>query len=236
VKPEHALARLWRASPSRKNAPGRALDVALTATLGCPDVGRRGAHRVSWRGWPVGDRTVRRHVVEDGRTDSDLAFRDGRLVVLHRAAGDPPSGAQVAHHANGPGVTAVVGTASGHPHKPDAEPHKPDASPGHAPPLELQRRLQQLGRRPARASVEGLLVELCAWRSCSARELAAWLNGRDPRELTRSYLRPMVAHGRLAHAVPQMPKHPDQRYTLPDTDAETDPRPHRAAKDTPTDE
>ena len=68
---------------------------------------------------------------------------------------------------------------------------------------------------PPRGEVEDLLVALCAWQPSGARELAMWLNGRDPRELTRAYLRRMVADGRLVHTFPQMPNHPDQQYAVP---------------------
>ena len=50
------------------------------------------------------------------------------------------------------------------------------------------------------------------------RELAALLGDRDPKVLQREHLRPMLDAGELAHTFPQMPNHPQQRYTLPAPD------------------
>lgn len=82
-------------------------------------------------------------------------------------------------------------------------------------PPELVSRIAELGRRPPRAVVVELVLAICSWRACSSRELASWLNDRDPKDFTRTYLRPLVAEGRLEHTVPQMPRHPDQKYRVP---------------------
>lgn len=104
----------------------------------------------------------------------------------------------------------------GQTHELDADPHKLRIAQLAGLPTELRRRLEGLGTRPPRHVVEEVLLALCTWRQSSARELAGWLHDRDPRELTRSYLRPMVAAGRLALTFPEMPNHPDQQYTLPE--------------------
>lgn len=115
-------------------------------------------------------------------------------------------------------------------HKPDAETHKPDVQ-THKPDLQthkpgpqthkvalpegLEERIAHAGQRPPASVVEALVVALCAHRPSSAREIAEALGGRDVRHLTRTYLRPLIARGLLAYTIPQMPKHPDQKYTTP---------------------
>ena len=89
-------------------------------------------------------------------------------------------------------------------------------------PQPLCDRLPAPGSKPRKAQISALLVALCAWRSMSARELAALLRRRDHKHLVRDYLSPMVAEGLLAYTIPEMENHPDQRYTLPALDAATD--------------
>ncbi len=105
--------------------------------------------------------------------------------------------------------------AASHSHMVDRDSHKADPDPHKELPPDLRARLASLGKRPRPAVVEEVVLALCSWRPCSARELAHWLRDRDARELTRTYLRPMVDQGRLAYTIPQMAKHPDQRYTVP---------------------
>ena len=89
-------------------------------------------------------------------------------------------------------------------------------------PQPLCDRLPAPGSKPRKAQISALLVALCAWRSMSARELAALLRRRDHKHLVRDYLSPMVAEGLLAYTIPEMENHPEQRYTLPAPDAATD--------------
>lgn len=39
--------------------------------------------------------------------------------------------------------------------------------------------------------------------------------GRHVKNLVRLHLRPMLAANEFAYTFPQMPNHPDQKYTLP---------------------
>lgn len=95
---------------------------------------------------------------------------------------------------------------------PTAIPHGPAAT----LPEELRTRVRGLGGRPARATLEGLIEDLCRARGWSTSgELAALLN-RDPRSLNRAYLKPMVAAGRLVRRHPDHPSHPDQAFTVPE--------------------
>lgn len=80
-------------------------------------------------------------------------------------------------------------------------------------PAALSARLPKPGTRPRQEDLRQLIVDLCAWRPQSARELAALLERRDHKPLVRDHLTPMVAEGLLAYTIPEMEKHPDQRYT-----------------------
>lgn len=80
-------------------------------------------------------------------------------------------------------------------------------------PEALQRRLPAPGTKPRQAAIRRLLQDLCAWKPMSARELASLLGRQDHKHLVRELLTPMVAEGLLAYTIPEMEKHPEQRYT-----------------------
>jgi len=102
------------------------------------------------------------------------------------------------------------------PHMVTPDPHMPDAVPSDVDlPQDLRDRLAQAGTRPRSATLRGLIVELCGTRPLPARELAALLGNRDASVLVREHLVPMIKAGQLAYTVPDMPRHPDQKYTLP---------------------
>lgn len=101
------------------------------------------------------------------------------------------------------------------PHKLPSDPHKhAPATPGD-PPASLLARIAAAGVRPRQEALRTLIIELCGWRPHSARELAELLGKRDPRELVRQHLRPLVEAGALAYEFPEMPNHPQQKYRLP---------------------
>jgi ATP-dependent DNA helicase RecG len=83
-------------------------------------------------------------------------------------------------------------------------------------PEALRQRLPAPGTKPRQQTIRALLVDLCAWKPYSARELAGLLGRQDHKHLVRELLSPMVAEGLLAYTIPAMEKHPDQRYVAPD--------------------
>ena len=101
------------------------------------------------------------------------------------------------------------------PHQLGSDPHQLSPDPHQLPP-ELAARLASAGERPRRPLLRALVLDLCAWKPLSARELAGHLGGRDPKVLLRQHLSDMVETGELAYTIPQMPNHPAQRYTLPE--------------------
>ena len=115
------------------------------------------------------------------------------------------------------------------PHQAAADPHQVIADPHQVPPgpaevpAELRARIAAAGTRPRRDTVRRLIVDICAWRALSARELADLLGDRDPKELVRAHLGPMVEAGQLAYTIPEMPNHPAQRYAIPSPPAEPAP-------------
>jgi len=127
----------------------------------------------------------------------------------------------------GPGFVADAPQPSQTPPSPAADTHQPapdthQAGPNtHQPgapidpaalPPALRARLPRPGTKPRHAVMQALLVELCAWRPMSARELAGLLARQDHKHLVRELLSPMVAAGLLAYTIPGMEKHPEQRY------------------------
>jgi ATP-dependent DNA helicase RecG len=109
---------------------------------------------------------------------------------------------------------------SADPHQVGLDPHQVGADPHHPPPNELPvefaRRIAAAGTRPRREKVRDLIRMLCGWRALSARELAGFLGGRDAKELVRMHLSPMVEASELTLSIPEMPNHPNQRYSLPE--------------------
>lgn len=81
-------------------------------------------------------------------------------------------------------------------------------------PAQLKAKLSNMGPRPRSPQVRALILELCTWRPLSAREIAGHLGDRDPKVLVRQHLSPMLASGELSLTIPEMPHHPDQKYTV----------------------
>ena len=88
-------------------------------------------------------------------------------------------------------------------------------------PTELVERIPPQGTKPRRDVLRSLILDLCRGRSLSAREISTILHGREQKPLVRDYLTPMVNEGLLAYTIPEMEKHPDQRYTIPPESADS---------------
>ncbi|MCB9740073.1 MAG: putative DNA binding domain-containing protein [Deltaproteobacteria bacterium] len=83
-------------------------------------------------------------------------------------------------------------------------------------PMALRDRVRKAGSRPRQHTLRPLIVAICAVRPHSARELASIFGDRDAKNLAREHLRPMLESGELVYTVPEMPKHPEQKYTTPE--------------------
>ncbi|ODV00450.1 MAG: hypothetical protein ABT20_15995 [Rubrivivax sp. SCN 70-15] len=105
----------------------------------------------------------------------------------------------------------MVTTPAPDSHQPGPDSHHPLVT----IPKDIQARLPAPGAKPRREVLRALILELCALRALSARELAAALNRTEHKPLVRDYLSPMVKEGVLAYTIPEMENHPDQRYTVP---------------------
>ena len=122
-------------------------------------------------------------------------------------------------------ATERVAASASNPHQPDPNTHQPPAN-THQPPPDphqllaavpppLRARIPAAGTKPRKDTLRALILDLCAWRALSAREMAALLGGRDQKHLVREFLSPMVHDGLLAYTIPAMENHPEQRYTVP---------------------
>ena len=112
---------------------------------------------------------------------------------------------------NAPSGAAMVTSLGPDSHQLTADSHQGLAT---VPPG-IRDRLPAAGAKPRREVLRALILELCALWALSARELAAALNRTEHKALVRDYLIPMVKEGVLAYTVPEMEKHPEQRYTMP---------------------
>jgi ATP-dependent DNA helicase RecG len=103
-------------------------------------------------------------------------------------------------------------------HQPTQNSHQPAQNSHQSPalvPADLQAKIPPAGSKPRREVLRAVITDLCRWQDLSARELAALLHRKEHKPLVRDYLSPMVAEGVLAYTIPEMEKHPDQRYTVP---------------------
>ena len=82
-------------------------------------------------------------------------------------------------------------------------------------PSDLQKQIARAGKRPRTDTLHPLILGLCRHAPMSASELARLLGDRNPRHLRRIHLTPLTHDGALQLTIPQMPNHPDQRYTVP---------------------
>lgn len=83
---------------------------------------------------------------------------------------------------------------------------------GRALPTTIAAQISRLGKRVQPSTVESIIVQICAWQPASAEEIASWL-GRTRNYITNRYLFRMAKEGKLRYTMPEMPKHPRQRYT-----------------------
>ena len=81
-------------------------------------------------------------------------------------------------------------------------------------PRDLQEILPHPGSKPKRHVVCQIIGRLCAWQALSASEIALLLGRKDRKPLVRDYLSPMVRSGDLAYTIPDVPDHPDQKYSV----------------------
>lgn len=100
-------------------------------------------------------------------------------------------------------------------HQPGPDLHQVPDEVRHLPPS-VQERLASCGARPRQEVLRALIRDICASSPHSARALARLLLDRDPKNLVRLHLQPMLAAGELAYTIPEMPNHPDQEYTTPE--------------------
>jgi ATP-dependent DNA helicase RecG len=151
-------------------------------------------------------------------------LRDNDLLTMKgsgsRTYYTPGTAFRVADTAEGP-------LSNPDPHHPSADPHHLGADPHHLGsvwadlPAALKDRIEAVGKRPRRPKLHALILELCAWRALSARELAALMSDRDPKVLVREHLSAMLADQKLVYTIPEMPHHPEQKYRTSDVESST---------------
>ncbi|MBI1751420.1 MAG: putative DNA binding domain-containing protein [Acidobacteria bacterium] len=95
------------------------------------------------------------------------------------------------------------------------DPHQAAADPHQFIPTVLLQRLPASGAKPRQEIIRALVLDLCSLRPFSARELAKLLGDRDPKELVRSHLAPLLESGQLVYTMKDMPNHPGQQYVVP---------------------
>ena len=79
-------------------------------------------------------------------------------------------------------------------------------------PDDLRLELTRLGPKPGAPRLRKVLLDLCAMRWWTPRELVAVLGLKDAANLSRKHLWPLVTEGKLERRHPDNPAHPQQAY------------------------
>lgn len=81
-------------------------------------------------------------------------------------------------------------------------------------PLNLRTRAQtaRMQKKLNEGFARRLIFTLCQWKAMSVVEIAAILD-KNKSYVSSRYIAPMVADGTLRYTIPEMPKHPEQRYS-----------------------
>ncbi len=78
-------------------------------------------------------------------------------------------------------------------------------------PNDLKSRLKNLGKRNKKEDIKQLIYDLCHWRDLSSRELAMLLD-KNEKYLKRDFLKELIQEKKINYTIPDMIKHPNQRY------------------------
>jgi ATP-dependent DNA helicase RecG len=81
-------------------------------------------------------------------------------------------------------------------------------------PDDLRLELTKLGPKPAALRLRKVLLDLCALRWWTPRELVAVLGLKDAANLSRKHLWPLVSESKLERRYPDNPAHPQQAYRV----------------------
>ena len=78
-------------------------------------------------------------------------------------------------------------------------------------PKSLRDRIKALKGRSNRAEISEVILEMSSIRPFSASEIALGL-GRNEKYIKNTYLKPLLQNGELTYTIPDMPRHPKQKY------------------------
>lgn len=80
-------------------------------------------------------------------------------------------------------------------------------------PESLKTRLLELGARSNNPKeIPDLIAEICSHNHLSVAELSTLIN-RSEKHIKREYIAPLMKAGRLFYTIPEIPHHPDQKYS-----------------------
>ena len=79
-------------------------------------------------------------------------------------------------------------------------------------PDELKKRIGEIGKRMVAKEMESLIVDLCTFQPLSLVEIASLLH-RNKVSMKNHYISPLIKQGKLFFTIPEMIKHPNQKYT-----------------------
>ena len=80
---------------------------------------------------------------------------------------------------------------------------------------ELVAELELITKQSRGGDVVRVVLQLCAWRTLTAAEIASYLKRTDTKALKRNYLSDLISQEKLSYLYPDMEKHPNQAYLVP---------------------
>ena len=87
-----------------------------------------------------------------------------------------------------------------------------DRENNNALPADLLGKCKNLKKWEPSEKMKDLIIELCAYTPLSINDIASIIQ-RKPFSVWRLYIKPLIESGKLFYTIPEMVKHPDQKYT-----------------------
>ncbi len=78
-------------------------------------------------------------------------------------------------------------------------------------PSDLINKIGEIGQRTDTESIKNLIVKICAIKELSSKEIAIII-GRNEKYIKNSYLKELIEEGKINYTIPEMIKHPNQKY------------------------
>jgi ATP-dependent DNA helicase RecG len=156
-------------------------------------------------------------------TDCDTLKASNELRVLKSYNLLLPKGkGKATYYIAGKTINISVKNLSTPPHDLSTPPQEISTPPQEisTPPRSILERIEQIKDREHDVNkVKNIILDLCAYKTMKAIEIAKHLNKGDD-YIKRKYLSDMIKEKQLCYLYPEMINHPEQAYKIPETNNE----------------